>query len=119
MRLLLQFDIAVSDQSNPPRVISQTCSFDVTRDTVPPIFQRTPYVRSISENLAVGSSVEVITASDNDIRGEIVYGLANNYLSNNYQAAYYFSLETDTGIVRVRNNLRQQDTTQSTYLVCI
>ncbi|WAQ95445.1 FAT4-like protein [Mya arenaria] len=103
-----------NDGSNPIRTAVTTCVFSITRDTAPPVFIRQPYRANILENRAVGDNIYTVTATDADLRGSIVYGMSNDFLDS-YQSAYYFSLDVTNGIIRVRNNLRTEITSTSTY----
>lgn len=107
----------VSDQSNPVKTASTSCLFSVVRDQDPPVFTRTPYRVSILENRNVGERIYQVTAIDPDLRGSIVYEVSADFLTGNYIAAYYFSVDSDDGEVRVRNTLRTDSTAASTYEV--
>lgn len=109
----------MSDQSNPVKTATSNCIFDIVRDQQPPVFIRTPYQVNILENRQVGERIYTVTATDGDLRGSIVYGVSADFLTGDYLAAFYFSVDSDSGQVRVRNTLRTDSTTASIFEVKI
>ena len=107
----------VSDQSNPVSTATTNCIFNVVRDQEPPVFIRTPYFVTILENRVVGERIYTVTATDADLRGSIVYGVSGDFLTGDYLATFYFSVDQNDGQVRVRNTLRTDSTTASTFEV--
>ena len=73
----------------------------VTRTRNPPVFVQTPYVKTVSENDPVGLSVYRVSATDSDLQGRIMYDVIGDDV-----APYYFRLNTTSGEVHIRNNLK-------------
>ena len=73
----------------------------VTRTRNPPIFVQTPYGKAVSENDPVGLSIYKVTATDSDLQERIMYDVIGDDV-----APYYFRVNSTSGEVHIRNNLR-------------
>ena len=62
----VQFEVLVSDQSDPERTDTATVDVTVIRDTFAPRFLSTPYSTIVDFNAVVGSSIFRVTATDDD-----------------------------------------------------
>ena len=62
----VQFEVLVSDQSDPERTDTATVDVTVIRDTFAPRFLSTPYATVVAFNTAVGTSIFRVSATDDD-----------------------------------------------------
>ncbi|KAL8559117.1 hypothetical protein ACOMHN_046165 [Nucella lapillus] len=105
-----RFLVLADDMSNPARTGTASVIVNVVRDVAAPVFQRTPYNTGLLETVPLGTSVYQVTAVDSDLKGSIVYSVIGDF-----QASFYFGVESNTGIITVRNNLR--DDIAETYKI--
>ena len=84
--------IRTKDSGAPSLSFTSTVTVVITDvNEVPPAFQNTPYSTNVEETTAVGSSVYVVTAVDNDHSNTVTYTVNP---SNTY-----FEIDPTTGIV--------------------
>lgn len=76
----------------------------------PPVFQNTPLVYSVSEDLGAGHPVATIKATDPDTIGTLTYSL----ISGDDRK---FLLQTDTGMLMLRDTLDRE--TKNLYILVI
>ena len=69
----MQFEVQVSDQSDPERMDTATVDVTVVRDSFAPRFLSTPYNTVVAFNTAVGSSIFRVSATDDDLVVSVVH----------------------------------------------
>lgn len=64
-----QITVRVTDQRvTQERIDTSTVVVNIQRDQFPPVFQRTPYSVSISDNQVLNTTIYTVTAVDSDLR---------------------------------------------------
>ncbi|KAL5018741.1 hypothetical protein ScPMuIL_004463 [Solemya velum] len=96
--------------------VNATVSISITRepDDEIPFFVNTPYFASIQFDRPVGSSIQIVSARDQDLAGVIVYEVIGVYPANDF-----FSVNSTTGIVSVKKNLETDNTKLLSYVLRI
>ncbi|XP_035826841.1 protocadherin Fat 4, partial [Aplysia californica] len=107
-----RFSVEASDQSNPERTATSNVIVTVVRDESPPFFINTPYSASTLETAALGTTFYRVTASDADLRGTIRYEVTGDF-----QAEFYFNVDSVSGSVFVQEDLKQDLATSYTLRV--
>ncbi|XP_041364043.1 protocadherin Fat 4-like [Gigantopelta aegis] len=96
-----RFTVIASDQNKPVRLSTSEVIINIIRDEAAPRFVSLPYETIVLETADVGTTIYRVTAVDADRKGTL------NYLATgDFQATFYFGVEQTTGVVTVRNNLR-------------
>ncbi|KAL5018742.1 hypothetical protein ScPMuIL_004464 [Solemya velum] len=105
-----RFSVKVSDQSTPEKTSTALVIITVTRNQFSPQFTgNLPYSTGILFNAAVDTSVFQARAEDQDIEGDMVYGI-DGFLSG----MSYFRIDPNTGIIYLRNSLAADSPLQYT-----
>ncbi|GFN78435.1 protocadherin fat 4, partial [Plakobranchus ocellatus] len=107
-----QFSVQATDQGNPERTATSNVVVTVVRDNAPPFFINTPYSAGVLETAAIGSNFYRVEARDAELRGDLVYEVTGDF-----QAAFYFAVDSSTGAVTVQNDLRLDLATSYTLRV--
>lgn len=102
-----------TDQRTNPRTASARVTVNVLRNRFRPVFVNAPYAFSHSENNAVGSSQYRVSAVDSDLVGRINYDVIGDGI-----APYYYSVNSQTGEITIRNALTT-DRLNVNYVVSI
>lgn len=89
-----------TDQRTNPRTASATVIVNVLRNRFRPVFVNTPYGFSHSENTQIGTSQYRVSAVDSDLVGRINYDVIGDGI-----APYYYSVNSQTGEITIRNVL--------------
>lgn len=105
-----QFNVIVSDQSQPAKTDTATVIVSILRDTYAPTFVREPYNTDVSFNAPVGTNIYNVEATDQDQQGSIVYETIG-YLAG----PGYFNIDSNTGAVTVSASLTTDSS--SSYVV--
>ena len=101
--------VRASDNRSPtPQSTTATVIVTVLRDLALPRFINLPAAIDLDENAVIGRSVFQVTATDDDLEGFIVYNLIGEF-----PVQSFFTVNTTTGVVNLRNSLLA-DTTQNT-----
>lgn len=102
-----------TDQRANPRTASARVTVNILRNRFRPVFVNTPYGFSHSENIQVGTSQYRVSAVDSDLVGRINYDVIGDGI-----APYYYSVNSLTGDITIRNALTT-DRLNVNYVVSI
>lgn len=102
-----------TDQRANPRTASARVTVNILRNRFRPVFVNTPYGFSHSENVQVGTSQYRVSAVDSDLVGRINYDVIGDGI-----APYYYSVNSLTGDITIRNALTT-DRLNVNYVVSI
>ena len=101
------FEVIVTDLGTPSRNASTRVEIAVTdSNDFPPVFNQSEYLASIRENLASGTTVVRVLASDGDTNREntnIVFSLLEN------QGSETFGINNETGVVYTNAYLNREE----------
>ena len=95
-----QLIIEACDDNKPTKCDTAIVTLTVNREFSPPVFVNTPYKTSISAFRDVDSSILRVEAEDDDLVGDIVYGVQGVA-----PAPTYFSVDSDSGVISVAKDL--------------
>ncbi|XP_060080745.1 protocadherin Fat 4-like, partial [Ylistrum balloti] len=111
---LYQMNVRVRDQRYPFEKSGQALvEINVQRNRNSPVFQNTPYNQpGINENSAISTSIITVTARDSDMQGYMVYEVVGEN-----SAPFYFNVDSRTGNVTIKNNLKYE--TNTVYLLVV
>ena len=110
-----QFRIRASDQRSPVEQTNEaSVRIAISRDEQPPEFLAEPYFALISENTAVNETVTRVVASDSDLQGRLQYEVRGVAPGSDY-----FSIEKNTGTIKVAKPLNDQTATSYTVSIHI
>ncbi|XP_046579033.1 protocadherin Fat 4-like [Haliotis rubra] len=105
-----QFNVIVSDQSQPAKTDRATVIVNILRDSFAPTFVREPYSTNVVFNVPIDTNIFNVEATDRDLQGSIVYETIG-YLAG----PGYFAVDSRTGAVTVTASLTTD--TSSSYVL--
>lgn len=84
--------IGVKDNGSVSKSFTATVNVGITDvNESPPVFKATPYLNNVQENIAIGSSVYVVTTIDHDSADIVTYSISPNNA--------YFKIDPLSGII--------------------
>ncbi|KAK3089813.1 hypothetical protein FSP39_006721 [Pinctada imbricata] len=98
------------DNGFPQRCANNTATISVNRNQFPPVFVNSPYFQTIQETAQTGSSVLVVTATDSDLIGQIVY-------ESVLPGSPFFSVNPTSGLINLAATVRLDTSLQYTFKV--
>jgi protocadherin Fat 4 len=105
--------VTATDNVNPnPQFATATVFVNVLRDRFSPVFSNLPTVISVQESVGINASVFTATATDQDLKGSIVYQMIGMF-----PAQSFFDVNPSTGRVFLRNGLLSDSLQTSSYVV--
>ncbi|XP_062579030.1 protocadherin Fat 3-like [Saccostrea cucullata] len=105
--------IQATDNGQPPQSSQKTVVVTVPRDLSKPRFQNLPQTITIDETRQAGSSVFVVSATD-DLRGRLQYSIVGDL-----PAPSFFQIDPNTGNMTLRNSPKSDGLASSSYTVRI
>ncbi|VDH99244.1 protocadherin Fat 4, partial [Mytilus galloprovincialis] len=92
------FNVIASDQRASPRTATARVHLTILRDIYTPQFTFNPYNTDVTENTVAGTNFITVTATDQDLRGAIVYDVIGKG-----SAPAFFDVDPAQGTVSVIN----------------
>lgn len=110
-----QVTVTATDNVSPnPQFSTATVFVNVLRDRFPPQFTNLPTVIQVQESSNINSTVFTATATDQDLKGTIVYEMIGMF-----PAQSFFDVNPISGRVFLRNGLLSDSLQTSSYVVSI
>lgn len=107
--------VTATDNVSPnPQFSTATVFVNVLRDRFPPQFTNLPTVIQVQESSNINSTVFTATATDQDLKGTIVYEMIGMF-----PAQSFFDVNPISGRVFLRNGLLSDSLQTSSYVVSI
>ncbi|XP_035826838.1 protocadherin Fat 4-like [Aplysia californica] len=106
------FTVVARDDGYPQKTDQASVQINIIRDQFSPSFSRSNYIVTIVETTAINDTIQTVVASDDDLQDTIVYEAIGDG-----PALAFFSIDAFSGVVRVRNNLRES--AQELYILSI
>ena len=107
--------MTATDNISPnPQFSTATVFVNVLRDRFPPQFTNLPTVIQVQESSSINSTVFSTTATDQDLKGAIVYEMIGMF-----PAQSFFDINPVTGRVFLRNGLLSDSLQTTSYTVSI
>lgn len=105
---------ATDNVSPNPQFSTATVFVNVLRDRFPPQFTNLPTVIQVQESSNINSTVFTATATDQDLKGTIMYEMIGMF-----PAQSFFDINPISGRVFLRNGLLSDSLQTSSYVVSI
>ena len=93
-------NVIARDQGKPVRTAQAQIIINVQRNQYPPVFDKSVYQITISENVRNGTGIGTIKATDADIQGAMTYEVTGTP-----PAPKYFRVGRDTGFLFISGDV--------------
>jgi protocadherin Fat 4 len=111
-------EIEASDEGNPERTATMSVYITVRRSTRSPRFDDLPYnVQRIAETMRVGEEVFNVDAHDPDVLLDNNFEKLRFEITGDYPAPSFFSINQDTGVIKLKTNLKSDSLKSTNYRV--
>ncbi|KAL5018733.1 hypothetical protein ScPMuIL_004455 [Solemya velum] len=112
--------LVARDGGTPPRSATALVDINVRRNLQTPELLQTNYVETIPESHSIGASVSQIFGKDDDVNSphkDLNFAIPDT--QNNQLARQYFAIESDTGLVYLRQSLFRDQANIDTFTMTI
>lgn len=108
--------VTATDRGTPQQSDSATITINIVRNTQSPVFTNSgQYATTIDQNLNIGTSVFTVTATDGDT--VTPYNVITYTAIGDGIATSYFSIDSNSGLITVRDTLTKDNSATYTLRV--